>query len=335
MRFRRQMIAFALLPAFAAAPLTALASDVNLSGSETLRIAVAPFEGDAISAAEGRKLATLLAARLADRPQVTAVGPAGLDLPARFAPEAREVRGWAKRARVESIVVGRTEATDRGQLEVLVELRSGHSGARLSRHSVRFDASGEERFAAASQTLADQLLDELGYGPPEPELPDVAAAAVETAESDQGMGAEIGRPTREAPIQIRSDELEVIEEEENRHLVFTRNVQVVQGDVTLHADRLEAFYLAGASQPQRLIAKGSVRVDQQGRIAHCDRAEYLRDERILVCSGHAVLIQGCNRVRGERIQIDLAGERARVTGAPSVVIYPEVEAGAPCPEDAP
>jgi hypothetical protein len=43
----------------------------------------------------------------------------------------------------------------------------------------------------------------------------------------------------------------------------------------------------------------------------------------VICTGRAELFQGCDHVRGQEIRFDLAGDRVRVTGAPSVVIYPD------------
>ena len=156
-----------------------------------------------------------------------------------------------------------------------------------------------------------------------------ATPAEEEAEADEGPFG-IGR--REEPIEIQSDELEMIEQSEQRHLVFLRNVRVVQGDVTMWTDRLDAFYPDGSSQPDRLVARGNVRVVQGERHAVCDRADYERDAQVIVCRGHAELFEGCDHVRGEKIHFDLEGERVRVTGGPSVVIYPAGTATGSCAE---
>ena len=105
-----------------------------------------------------------------------------------------------------------------------------------------------------------------------------------------------------------------------RHLVFQDNVTVLQGDIELRTEKLDAFYAEGESQPEKLIADGRVRVVQGDRTARCDRATYLRSEQRLVCSGHAKLVQGCDVVRGNRIEFDLEREHFTVMGAASVVL---------------
>ena len=105
---------------------------------------------------------------------------------------------------------------------------------------------------------------------------------------------------------------------------------MLQGDVTLNADRLEAIYPEGASQPDRLVATGHVRIVQGARRARCEEATYERADGIIMCRGRAELTEGCDRVRGHLIELDLERERVRVTGAASVVIQSE---GADCADE--
>ena len=135
---------------------------------------------------------------------------------------------------------------------------------------------------------------------------------------------------RDDPISINSEELEVLPLDGGRRLVFSRNVEVLQGGVTLNADRLEALYPQGASQPEELIASGHVRVVQGDRRARCEEAVYRRAAHTIVCRGEAEVLQGCDRLRGAEIEFDLERERVRVTGAASVVIRSEDGDGGDC-----
>ena len=109
---------------------------------------------------------------------------------------------------------------------------------------------------------------------------------------------------------------------------------MTQADIVLHTDELTAYYPPGASQPERLVARGKVRVTQADKRARCDRATYERDTQTVICTGHAEIMQGCDRVRGTEIHFDLDRERVRVLGGPSVVIQPEGdEAKGRCAED--
>jgi len=57
-----------------------------------------------------------------------------------------------------------------------------------------------------------------------------------------------------------------------------------------------------------------------GRLATCERALYLRSTRSVRCTGRAELLDGCDRVRGRSIELDLERETVRVEGAASVWI---------------
>ena len=128
---------------------------------------------------------------------------------------------------------------------------------------------------------------------------------------------------RDDPISIKSDELDVLSEGGGRRLIFSRNVDVVQGDIRLRADRLEAIYPEGGSQPDRLTATGHVTVRQKDRTARCQTATYVRADQTILCRGQAEVVQGCDRVRGREIEFDLEHDRVRVNGGASVVIQPD------------
>ena len=167
--------------------------------------------------------------------------------------------------------------------------------------------------------------------------PAVAAAApefrggAEASSSDEGSELSLlGGTRRDDPISINSEELEVLQLEGGRRLVFSRNVEVLHGEVTLNADRLEALYPQGASQPAELLASGHVRGSEGDRRARCDEAVYHRSTHTIVCRGEAEVLQGCDRMTGAEIEFDLDRDRVRVMGAASVEIRPEDGDGSDC-----
>jgi lipopolysaccharide export system protein LptA len=127
------------------------------------------------------------------------------------------------------------------------------------------------------------------------------------------------------PLSIRSDELEAIEEGGKRHLLFTRNVNIEQGDLRVHSDRLEAFYPPGGNQPDKLVANGHVRVSQLDKTMICDAATYYQTEDRLVCSGNAELRQGADRVKGKEIEIFVKQNRVKVKGGAIVNVAADTE----------
>jgi lipopolysaccharide transport protein LptA len=327
---------------FAAAGAAAV---VDVSGPAR-GIAVVPFSG------ASPEVAARLAGELEARSKARIVAPGAVRLDERGLddPQARDVRRWAQWNAVENVVVGRQEgALDHG-LDVRVELRSGHSGA--PRASYRLAPAEEDGLDGAVQRLAQLILADAGEtaetatddsrdedpaalpGVSAPAPGDTAPGGASQDDSGGSGIALIPGVARDDPISINSDELEVLPQDGGRRLVFSRNVEVQQGGITLHANRLEAVYPQGASQPDLLVATGDVRVAQGDRRGRCEEATYERQAHTIICRGRAEVIQGCDQVRGEEIQFDLEQEKVRVLGAASVLIQSEDAPDAECARDA-
>ena len=275
-----------------------------------MSIGVSPFL-DRQGAVDGA-VSLGLAKSLAANQEIRVVFPEELEALAVEDPEAREVRRWAERRDVGVVVVGQMTSRGKGA-KIDVEVRSGHSGATVERYAVMVDdqQSAPEQVAA----LAPRILRDLGHAT-------VAAtdSAVSPEPSPDPAAAMFALGKKGKPVAIESDELEVTQDDGARHIVFTGNVRVKQGTVTLLADRLDAFYEKGSSRPEYLEATGSVRVEDGNKKARCDNAVYHNTERTVLCKGKAELFQGCDRVRGTEIEFDLEEERVRVLGAASVVL---------------
>ena len=125
-----------------------------------------------------------------------------------------------------------------------------------------------------------------------------------------------------APISINSSELEAIQEGNKRRFVFTGKVEVKQDNVSLTADRLDAFYPADSSQPDRLVASGHVVVNQDGKQARCDEATYLSREQRIFCRGNAELRQGDDRAQGKDIELQLDTSKMYIRGGAQIRIQP-------------
>jgi lipopolysaccharide transport protein LptA len=142
-----------------------------------------------------------------------------------------------------------------------------------------------------------------------------------------------------APISIGADELEALSRKGQRELEFRGHVQVTQADLSLRSDRLQAFYPSGASQPDRLVAEGTVQLVSGARHVRCDRATYDVTREHLVCVGDAEFVEGENSLRGDAIEFDLGADRVLVKGNARVVVRaepaPPAEAPPPLRDGAP
>jgi len=309
---------------------------VSIAGPRAQAIAapsvgVTAFEND-VAAPLADALADAMATRELDR----LLSPGSFVAAPGVEPAAAAVREWAYAAAVDALVLGRvTDATEGHPARLVVVVRSGHSGAERARHVL--DVPAPRRRKQILDDLAGEILAGLGYIAPISAPTNAAAAPADIPRTGsargRGLDAALDQESfdGDAPIEIKADEAEIVSRDHGRELVFQRNVHVKQANVTLRSERLEASYKRGESEPERLVAQGKVFVDQGGRRAKCDRAVYMRKEQQLTCSGRAELVQGCDIVRGDSIQFWLADDRARVQGAASIVILPEQEEGAGCP----
>jgi lipopolysaccharide export system protein LptA len=255
----------------------------------------------------GRRLAATLAESLGREASLEGVTIQDDAEPVQANPDAGVVRQWAEANGLEVVVVGAILGGEPAALAV--EVRDGHSGAALRALRASAAESGTWSGAVAELTGAIRNI-VLGSEDRKPATT-VASGNAPPLLSDLRS---------DAPMEISSDELEVLTRDGERHIIFKRNVRVQQGDVVLRTQELNAFYPREASQPERLVATGRVRVEQGERRAECDRATYRRSDQTIVCSGHAMLRQGCDLVRGQEIHFDLEREHFRVVGAASVVL---------------
>ena len=305
-----------------------------------LAIGVAPFRQVNPAGGETPDVGAPLAAAIAALGAARIVGPEQLKALDVEEPDADLVREIAAQAGVDAVVLGRaTRLGNRVSLDV--RLRSGHSGAVADTFVA--EVAPSESLEPVLVRLAEQILSgarivragqaqapRASKPPPASaapvpsrvaEEPEKAAEESEKARTSFGLDALEGG----APLTIRSDELEAMEQEGARTLTFRSNVEVRRGDLTLRADQLQALYPPGAKQPRELAARGDVTVVQGARSAHCDRAVYEHVAARIVCRGNAELRDDEDRIRGERITFDLTERRVSMEGDVRLSLQPRPE----------
>ena len=120
-----------------------------------------------------------------------------------------------------------------------------------------------------------------------------------------------------APLEIRADELEALPDPSGRdRVIFQQNVRVSQGDMLLHCNWLEAIYpkrpqgsdTPVGGQPERITARGAVRIVQAGNEAQCSEAVFDNQTCSAECTasdGRATLRRGDDTIEADRIFFDL------------------------------
>jgi lipopolysaccharide export system protein LptA len=87
-----------------------------------------------------------------------------------------------------------------------------------------------------------------------------------------------------------------------------------QGDTTLYANTLVIIYDPNTKKLKEMRAIGNVKVVQLERRATSQKATFQQDENKVVFDGDAVVREGDNVVRGERVIFYVDEERSVVEG---------------------
>jgi lipopolysaccharide export system protein LptA len=113
-----------------------------------------------------------------------------------------------------------------------------------------------------------------------------------------------------APIDITSDTVEG-DQKQNR-VTFQGNVIAKQEDMTLYANTLVVIYDPDTKKLKEIIAIGNVKVVQLDRRATGQKATFDQDKNKVILDGDAVVREGANVIRGERITFYVEEERSVV-----------------------
>jgi lipopolysaccharide transport protein LptA len=260
-------------------------------------VAVAPFSAERSGGAALPDVATSLAVKLGG------LGVGGVVAPRRvgdWPSNASTAERVALRDRIgaRTLVSGSATRSKNGitlQARVL-DLDSGVALGDPLVERAENDADLLRALDALADGVARRILD-----PPPPKL---ASNKPRKSKSDD--------PTRK-PIEIQADTLDAQTVTGGRQLTFTGHVSATQGDIALRCDSLQAFYPTGASEPDQLIAKGSIHVTQRDRTAICTDAVFYRQDEKLVCTGSpAELTEECSRAEAEKFTFYLDSEKVEM-----------------------
>lgn len=123
-------------------------------------------------------------------------------------------------------------------------------------------------------------------------------------------GKGFGFTASRAPIDITSDTVEA--DQKRNTATFKGNVVAKQEDVTLYANTLVVIYDPDTKKLKQIVATGNVKVVQLDRRATGQKATFDQDTNKVVLDGDAVVREGTNVIRGERITFYVEEERSVV-----------------------
>ena len=90
--------------------------------------------------------------------------------------------------------------------------------------------------------------------------------------------------------------------------VFSGDVVIRQGKLTLYADSVKVLYTRAGENPemQRLDARGNVRLASPTERATANTGIYDVDGRLITLTGNVTLDRGGSKLQGERLVLNLA-----------------------------
>ena len=122
-----------------------------------------------------------------------------------------------------------------------------------------------------------------------------------------------GITSSRAPIDIESDTAEM--DQKKSIGIFKGNVVAKQEDITLYCNALTVHYDQETKRIREIVASGNVKIVQFERRATSQKATFYQDENKIVLEGDAVVREGDNVIRGERVVHYLDEEKSVVEGA--------------------
>lgn len=158
----------------------------------------------------------------------------------------------------------------------------------------------------------------------------IAAVPIDTAAQPASPGA-VGQER----IQITADRLE--SSRQKSYAEFAGNVEVVQNQFRIEADRLRVYYKQGLESKnpaaskdaiEKIVALGNVKIKTETATAETDQAEYWVQKMVFSLIGeNSTVVSGKNSITGAQITFNQRDGSIRVEGQEGkrvrAVFYPD------------
>jgi lipopolysaccharide export system protein LptA len=122
------------------------------------------------------------------------------------------------------------------------------------------------------------------------------------------------------PVQVGADQLVV--NNADGSAVFTGNVEVTQGEMTLKAGEVRVKYGADQTQIDQLIASGGVSITNLADKASSTEAVYTIASGVIVLTGNVQLAQGPSTMQGQKLTINLKDGTGIMEGRVTTTFVP-------------
>lgn len=122
------------------------------------------------------------------------------------------------------------------------------------------------------------------------------------------------------PVQVESDALEV--DQGTGEAIFTGNVKVVQGEMTITSERARVEYTPGGNEVNKVFFSGNVLFTSPTDAAEGEEAVYTLASGEVVITGNVLLTQGATTISGARLVYNLDAGTGVMEGRVQTVFVP-------------
>lgn len=122
------------------------------------------------------------------------------------------------------------------------------------------------------------------------------------------------------PVNVGADQLAV--NNADGSAVFTGNVEVTQGEMTLKAGEVRVKYGADQTEIDQLIASGGVTITNLADKASSQEAVYTIASGVIVLTGNVQLVQGPSTMQGQKLTINLKDGTGIMEGRVTTTFVP-------------
>lgn len=122
------------------------------------------------------------------------------------------------------------------------------------------------------------------------------------------------------PVEVSADQLAV--NNADGSAVFSGNVQVKQGEMTLAAAKVDVRYGADQSQIRELLASGGVTITNLADNASAEAAVYTIETGVIVLTGNVRLAQAGSTMQGQKLTINLKDGTGIMEGRVTTTFVP-------------
>lgn len=160
-----------------------------------------------------------------------------------------------------------------------------------------------------------------GFAPTAHAQTDGAQAEAPSEAAGQTTVALTGlRQDSSLPVEVESDSLQV--DQGTGEAIFTGNVKVVQGDMTITSDRARVEYTPGGNEVNKVFFFGDVLFVSPTDAAEGEEAVYTLATGEVVMTGNVLLTQGTTTIAGPRLVYNLDAGTGVMEGRVQTVFVP-------------